>query len=150
MADAILVTQSNLDVLLKGLKSRFLYKINNTPFAAAHTKISVLDIININGTGTNILADDGTYKPMQTSVIIDVYSRATNAYNTLKIIPYNSTYIPDIPAYQNVVSKLTPIINNGNGTKLFNDKGIYVDVNIYRGMKASDIADLCNQIKGGY
>ena len=150
MADAILVTQSNLDILLKGLKSRFLYRMSNTPFALAHTKISVLDVIQTAGAGTNILANDGTYKPMQTSTITDVTTKTNNAYSVLNIKPYNSTYIPDIPEYQNIVSKLSPIINTGDGTKVLNDAGVYVDVNLYRGLNSTEITDLCNQIKGGY
>ena len=150
MADQILVTQSNLDVLLKGLKSRFLVSYNNiTVFSNASVKISILDIIKTNGTGTNVLANDSTYKSMQTSNIIDVYTRSNSVYTLLNIKAYNSTYIPDIPVYQNIVNKLTPIITNGNGDKLLNDMGVYVDVTLYRGLTTIELTNLTNDIIGG-
>ena len=152
MSDKILISKDNVELILTQV-AKILYSqinANALDLSSYKDKLQILNYIVTNGNGTNILADDGNYKSKQASVITDIYTRSNTVYSTLKIIPYNSTYIPNIPEYQNLATKLAIIVNNGDGTKLLNDKGVYVDVNIYRGLTTTEITDVCNQIKGGY
>lgn len=152
MADVPLVSQTNLDTLLKGLKSAFLSKINTvTVVKNAETVLNnKATVIITNGTGTNVLADNGTYKSNQSSNITTLSTNTNTTWNTLKIQQdVNGHYYPNIPEYNNIVSKITPIINNGDGTLFLNDKGSYVDVQLYREMSTDEINNFCTDIEGG-